>query len=502
MIIKNIIEHNIYKILFGLTIIFLGWFSEMSIINYVNSNTLTYLIPYILLVLLLIYISITTSKISKTWIKVSIIFFIAFIIRLFIILNFKAIPFSDFAVYLESANDLVKGNIAKVANDTYYKNFPELLGFIAWDAVLIKIFGYHLTLLRIVNSFISSLICVVIYFIGRKFNDKIGIFAALMYSLYPSQIVMTSVFTNQHLSTFLYLVAILIIQYKLIDESNINKNIIWSTITGLIIGLANIIRPIAPPIILAIIFYFIFKLTKVINKHNIVKLIIILLIPLMHFIVGKVFYYGLYNYNLIDDVNASGDIRYKITVGLNSDSRGQYSNEIGNKFFNISENEKQQMFKQKIIENIKNPLILFNLIGEKMQILFSIPDSSYYWLTGQNKSELNSIIQNYPDSEYEKQHLINIEEYEKIYNSLEICFNMIIYIFATIGLYLIYKSNKKEFIKLFVWIFLGYVGAHCFIEIQPRYRYFLMPIIIVFASYGIINTYDYIFNKYNRKIIK
>ena len=79
---------------------------------------------------------------------------------------------------------------------------------------------------------------------------------------------------------------------------------------------------------------------------------------------------------------------------------------------------------------------------------------------------------------------------------------MIIYIFATIGLYLIYKGNKKEFIKFFVWIFLGYVGAHCFIEIQPRYRYFLMPIIIVFASYGIINTYDYIFNKYNRKIIK
>ncbi|CEP81537.1 glycosyltransferase family 39 protein [Paraclostridium sordellii] len=484
------LEKLTYLFLFSLAIIFILCFSSMSILNFIKLENTFYFLSLIFFIALVLVLPHFIFKDSSTRTKILFIFFISFALRSVIAIFFDAIPFSDFAVYLNSANSLASNNITSLTTDLYYKNFPELFGFIIWESILIKIFGYNLVSLRLVNCFISALTCILIYIIGKKYNDKVGFIAAFIYAIYPSQILMTSVFTNQHFATLLYLIAIVLIQYKVVYNTEIKLRFIWCSLIGVIIGIANIIRPIAPPILLAIIFYFLLNIINALyfkNKSKLKLNLVTILIPIFFVITGKLYYMGIYNYGLTDQMFPSSDIRYKFAVGLNLESNGQYSDIIANEFWNGNDSDREKLFNESINNIISNPGSGIKLTLNKMNSLFSKSDASFYWLTGQNKVELGT-----------KSSIL--DTCEKIYIVTDTLFLSLLYIFATIGLFLIYKLEDKNFSKLLVWIFLGYVGVHCLIEIQSRYRYFLIPIITIFSSYGMNYLFNYTKNFRNSKI--
>lgn len=482
---------RLYKIAFLLCAMFFFWFSEMAIINNMK-NVNSYTFPMIICIICIIFIATNLAKLDNSLINSLIIFFTIFIIRSIIAFKFDHVPFNDFEVYLESAKLLANGNIADVANVAYYKNFPELFGFIIWESILIKIFGYNLIALKIVNCIIAGCIGIIIYFISKKLNKEIGIMASFLYAIYPSQVIMTSVLTNQHLATLLYLLAILIIQYKIIDEFNIGKNLLWGSIVGVLICIGNIIRPIAPPIMIAIIIFFAINRFKLI-KINYIAIAIVFIIPISFFMTGKLYDLTLYKIGLTESIGKSSDLRYKFIVGLNKDSNGQYSDKIMNEFWGADEEHRNDMFKDAINYNIKEPIILFDLIKEKMNVLFGIPDNSYYWLTNKNKEILMFESQNTP---HNTNTINNINRYENIYNSAESSFNSILYFMAALGVLICSKNNKKEWAKLLILILMTYISVYCIIEVQARYRYFLMPFIIIFASYSMIYINNYAKNKF------
>lgn len=478
-------EKLIYIFLFTLSIVFISGFSIMSIGNSIKIGNVFYFIPFVILIGLLLVFSKYICDNTNIKIKILIIFFIAFILRSLIAISFDSIPFNDFATYLNSAKSLAHNNIAPVSSDLYYNRYPELFGFIIWESILIKIFGYNLLALKLVNCFISSLTCVLIYIIGKSYNDKIGFVAACLYAIYPSQIIMTSVFSNQHFATFLYLLCISLIQYKVINKYNIKYKAMWCILIGVILALGNIIRPIAPPILLAIIFYFLINIGNAIllkNKKHIKINLITILIPICFIITGKLYYIGINNYGLTDELFPSSDLKYKFVIGLNFDRNGQYSDPLASEFWNGDDITRKNLFDESIQNVISNPISTFNLITKKMNVLFGNSDSSFYWLTGQNKLESSS-------------NSLLFDKCEKLYMSIDTVFLSIIYTFAVFGLFFIYKFEDITFSKLLVWIFLGYVGAHCLIEIQSRYRYFLMPIIIIFSSYAMNYFFSYVKNK-------
>ena len=69
--------------------------------------------------------------------------------------------------------------------------------------------------------------------------------------------------------------------------------------------------------------------------------------------------------------------------------------------------------------------------------------------------------------------------------SLEKLQYTIITIFMAIGAYSLYRKKKFSNSYVFLIIFIGYVLAHFIIEIQARYRYFIIPSMIIISSYGI-----------------
>ena len=84
-------------------------------------------------------------------------------------------------------------------------------------AILLKIFSGSLLALKIVNTIIICLIPVIIYLIINKLTlEKYARISSILYSIYISSIINSSVLTNQNLATLLFYLAlyILIINIK------------------------------------------------------------------------------------------------------------------------------------------------------------------------------------------------------------------------------------------------------------------------------------------------
>lgn len=117
-------------------------------------------------------------------------------------------------------------------------------------AILLKIFSGSLLALKIVNTIIICLIPVIIYLIINKLTlEKYARISSILYSIYISSIINSSVLTNQNLATLLFYLAL----YILI----INIKHKW-ILVGITLGLGNIIRPEAPIILIAIFLFLIF----------------------------------------------------------------------------------------------------------------------------------------------------------------------------------------------------------------------------------------------------
>ena len=72
-------------------------------------------------------------------------------------------------------------------------------------AILLKIFSGSLLALKIVNTIIICLIPVIIYLIINKLTlEKYARISSILYSIYISSIINSSVLTNQNLATLLF----------------------------------------------------------------------------------------------------------------------------------------------------------------------------------------------------------------------------------------------------------------------------------------------------------
>ena len=101
-------------------------------------------------------------------------------------------------------------------------------------AILLKIFSGSLLALKIVNTIIICLIPVIIYLIINKLTlEKYARISSILYSIYISSIINSSVLTNQNLTTLLFYLAL----YILI----INIKHKW-ILVGITLGLGNIIK--------------------------------------------------------------------------------------------------------------------------------------------------------------------------------------------------------------------------------------------------------------------
>ena len=290
---------------------------------------------------------------------------------------------------------------------------------------------------------------------------------SILYCLYVYAITYTGVLTNQHIFTFLTLIAILI----LLKGSKFDKR--KNIIVGIILGIANILRPESIVFLLSIVVYYIFSIESKKDLKNV--FISILLIFISYIAITQIASFTIRVTNINKNGLNNNDPLWKFVCGSDYESAGSYSEK------GLSVMGDKSLEKSFIIQNYQNlnlkSLVKFFII--KINAFWAL--DAYYWVFPSTQG-LESIVNNCI-----------------AYDSSIYCFIILAVIFSSL-VELKNNHNNGKFL-LFAILLVNFV-VYLFIEVQPRYSYTSKIIMFILAGDGIfhmLNFYKKLIAKLKRK---
>jgi len=392
---------------------------------------------------------------------------LGFVIRMVWIVWNPTPPESDFLIMYNSALQAVSGDFS-FGDSAYYTSFPYQLGFTMYEASMIGLFGNDLFYLKLMNIFFSVGSAVVLYYAAsRAFNENCGRIATLFYLFYLPNIVMCSVLTNQHISTFLFLLGCFFLLRGVHSTGN------W-LLAGLSLGLGNLMRPIGVVYLAAVFLSFmplIWRLWRKSDKRRALSATaklagVFAVFYLVQLLAGA----SLISSGVTSNALSGGDRYWKFMVGLNAETNGSWSSEdarYANQFAFGEERHRAELIKIK--ERLQNKSELAALMGRKLVLMWGGNDSSLFWsMHGLNRS----------DWEY------RLSLGEGPWYVLMCAFGLIGMIMLLFG-----QSERHSRHLLYLILLLLYAAVHLIIEIQTRYRLDLNPVFILLQSYGFYRVY-------------
>lgn len=182
------------------------------------------------------------ANIDRTWSRkdtaaVVWVFLAALVIRLVFVLTVHPVPVSDFDWYYGRALEIVHGlGFSRGDHPTAY--FPP--GWPYFLAGLIRVFGASPVIGEVAQAVLGALTAAIVVVIGRHVAGRSAAIAAgAAYAALPSAVEWTSTLASEPLYTFLWALA------TAIWVSVSTRQLGWYALSGVILGVAALVRPSA-----------------------------------------------------------------------------------------------------------------------------------------------------------------------------------------------------------------------------------------------------------------
>ena len=389
-----------------------------------------------------------------------ILFILMFLIRLLVVCTINTPVISDFSIILNTAKNLLIGHNT-LNTETYFYTYAYQTGPVLYTYALLKICNSVL-FLKIVNCLFSSLNCVLIYYLSKKFSSpKSARIISILYGLLSFPLFFNTVLSNQIPGSTCFYLALLI----LLNNFNSLKSYI---ISALLLSIGNLIRCEGIIFICALIgLYFFYLISKKASKKMHIGM---LLLVIIYFLLNSLFSFTVTSSGLNHEGLSNNYSNWKFILGLNQNTCGTYNEED---FKYMVDNETS---KKEIINRLAslNPKTLTDLVTCKANITWS--GGNLYW-TFANLSSKNY-------------HFLGItfnnNSLEETLNSL----NKLIYYTAFILMFIgLSKELKNKETNLNILLFVNILAinfiVYSLIEVQPRYIYLFQISIFILASLGI-----------------
>lgn len=399
----------------------------------------------------------------------------SFLIRLAFILIFKFPQLDDFSTLLEASHMFSHGDYS-FNTWFHFHTWGYQTGFVIYQGILLKLFGSEI-LLKLLNIIYSSCLVFFIYKVGKRISDeKSARIVSLLYMIFPFHVFLNSIMANHHLATLLMYLGILFLIKK-------NKSFKDYVIGGILISLGNVIRPEGIIVVLTFLIYEFFLLDKKKIFDTVIRVCSFLIV---YFVIG----YSLSFLVIKTEVNPSGlsnkDPLWKFILGFNYNTCGYYD-----------DSDSQYQVNRETEINIIKERALSDLPRTGRLLLCKV---DRFWL----QSDLNMETGQYSDRTF---NLFGLDI--KMGNILDkvISVNGYIYMFIfsmfLVGIFINRKRLSNEALFLLIMCFITF-GVFLFIEIQPRYAYFIQISLFVLASLGVKFVSDFISKlsiKYLKKVL-
>lgn len=341
----------------------------------------------------------------------------------------------------------IAGNIASG------KGFGEAWrppGYAAFLSAIFLLFGKSIVLIRIINSVLGSLTCIIIFFIGKKvFSSAVGKIASTLLCFYPYLIAYSGDLLSETFYTFLISLSLLFILIAS-ETPNIKNNIT----TGIILGITVLTKATILPFFFLACFWLWWK-TKKIKIGFITGILTLLVIApwtVRNYLYFKKIILVSPGYQSLAKSN-NNEAMILETIGEKSkpaDADFNFTPKRYQEIERLPRMESEKIFKQEATGWIKsNP-------------------EKFRWLV---KRRLIHFWRLYPMMAYRWQKIAAMLT-SGFY--IPLCF---------IGIILSIRNFRKT--SLFIALFFIYTLVHLPFAVVLRYRVPIDPYIIIFASYTI-----------------
>ncbi|MEW5693970.1 MAG: glycosyltransferase family 39 protein [Candidatus Hydrogenedentota bacterium] len=403
-----------------------------------------------------------------------VIFLLAFTVRFLYLLELKhKSPFFDKLIYDSRTYDNLAVEIIKSGShpEKVFWQSPFYTYFLYF---IYKIFGHNYFVVRLIQIIIGSFSCLIIYLLGREvFSHSTGLIASLIMCFYGPLIfydneLLTPTLTIFFLSSFFLCIA------KIWHKTN---SVLTWFLSGLLFGLSVLCMAnlfIYLPLFMVLVF-FIFKkrialyiLVFRLSLFLIAVLLIICPVTLRNYFVGGDLVFISYNYGI--NLYIGNNSNWVDTVMIRE---GYWWNRLASmpsleKGWNLKPSEKANYFVNKVRNFIlDSPMEFLKILFLKIFIFFNF---------------------------YEIPRNIHIYELHQFSILLKILVNGYKWFYYPYGLLLpfsifgIFISTKyyRPFYSLFYFFIPCFIFSIVIFFVTARYRLPLIPILTLFASFGII----------------
>lgn len=433
--------------------------------------------------------------------KAVIIFAIAFFVRILLLPFSKYIPTNDFQKYLLGACHFVTyGYEGGMYSGLLKHGIPSFAGQAIINGTLLKIFSPTLLGMQFLNCFYTAGICMMIFLIGKRIDTKAAITGAILYTFYPMSILSTQITTNHHGAGFFMLLAIYL-YFKALEKKGLKICILLGSAACLVIS--NYYHPSIVIVLCAFVVYaFVYCVEVAIDKIRNKKNSIIKCCEKRKSVIAKtlviIVMYTIIWQGSMGVITASGYIPEmetitslsKLAVGFNFDTRGTYSEDYVY-ISSFPEEEQAKVAVDLAISRIKEhgAQETINLMLEKNQKAWFGADNYFNFYQFGIRDKLAEMIENTTDSVLKTQYEEELQS--TIYFMADVMitdnvFVILIWGLALIGIVrILFRFDAGNVIYLLMYIPLGWMAFIMITELQTRYRYLSMPILILLAGFGV-----------------
>ena len=393
-----------------------------------------------------------------------------FLIALGVILVFGAQPVQDFKTMYDAACQMARGSGDYLQNEYFY-NWAYQTGFTAYEALVIRLFGEGLLPLQLLNALWMAGTGCLVYGIARRFLPETGAMtASLLYALYPAPYFLAAVLTNPHIAVFFYYLGF----WLLVRRERLSP--LRGVLAGVCLSLGNVMRPLGAVIVLALLCWAAVRMLRWKGPGVLREGGLLLAAAVAYYASGELFNWLVHATGLNPEGLANHLPLWKFVLGFNLESGGAWNQADYDAYYLLPREEAPAAMRAAVGERLSSLGVsgFLELFWKKSQTMWGSLEY-LYWGFG----HLDGSVQVLGG--------LTLSQCLNALNYFDRGVFFLAFFLAAAALLLWLRRGAGEGLRLPVmlsFLLCGYYAVHLLIEVQSRYRYFLMPAVFLLAGAG------------------
>lgn len=395
------------------------------------------------------------------------LFLLRFLLAIVVIAVIGAEPAQDFATMFAAAQEMAGGGRGYLDN-VYFFNWAYQTGFSFYESLLLRLFGPGQLSIQVANALWMGGTGALVYAIARCLAPRrAAVAVSVLYAVYPAPYFLAAVLTNQHAAAFLFYLAVWLLVRR--EELTFPR----AVLAGAVIALGNVMRPIGVIVVLAALCWRLLRMLLEGARRWRRELGNMLLLAGSFLLVFTLTDRAVIWSGLNPEGLSNNQPMWKFVLGLNQDSSGAWNQADYDRYFSLPGEEADAAMRQAVKERLQvGPEKLAGLALRKSAVMWG-DDEYMFW--GFGHLDLRKSVGP-----------LTINQWTVVLSRGDKGVYLVAFVLALAGaLALLLRGTDGAGALLLSVLLCGYYAVHLIVEVQARYRYFLMPAVFILAGFGL-----------------